>query len=909
MSGWLASPSCGRSMIGLMAVLGAGCGADHSDLHAESWAVASSSLVVEVQERWTASDGLESDHFGQALAMSADTAVVGVPDVDDNGDRSGAVYVFSRDDSGWQEEQKLTAEDGAADDRLGGSVAVFGDTAIAGSMFNDGAGADSGAAYVFSRDGNGWAQQQKLVASDGEPDDWFGARVALYGDTAMVGAIWDNATDDNFCGSVYVYQRLGLFWVEQGKLVAKDGECGEFGGALAISDAGDTALIGAKLHGATGDRTGAAYVFRRVAGTWSQQQKLIVSDGEDGDRFGASIAISPSGQTALIGAPEVPVGGLATGAVYVFTRSGSTWTFATRLTSTDVVGGGRFGASVALADDLAVVSAPRNGGPAVQAGSVHLFVPSEQGWSELATVRASDATSDDYFGSSIALSTETLLVGAYYADADQLRAGAVYRLLLRWPDGQACEEASDCASGHCVDQRCCDTPCGDGVLDDCLACSTAAGAWRDGLCGPVANGMDCEAEGTCVDGACVTASGAGGAGGEAAGPTEPESSAGCGCVQARRASVAFHGWLMAGLVLGVAPLRRCLSPQQGRQRSPCNALRPGHGIAKRLGLQGNLLLVTVLLAGCNTMFGIDDLSYQQDGGHAGGQGAGGDTTGSLPAALASDQLRPYAVALAGDSLVFTTEGAATIMRASLAGGDLTSLVPASTEGRAAGVAVAGEQVYWTDPEAGAVMAVPLAGGDSRTVATGLDSPHGITLDAESVYWTDVGAGTVMTVSISGGDPTALAAGQAGPCGIAVDAAHVYWANYGAGTLMRVAITGGAPQELASQQGNPWRVAVHGGSLFWLDPGAGTVMKLPLDPGGADPVTLASQQPAPSQLAVDSTGVYWTDVASGWVMTVPLGGGEPQRLAEQQAGPAGIATDGAAVYWANYLGHAVMTLAK
>ena len=161
-----------------------------------------------------ASDGAADDQFGGTVAVAGDRAVVGARFHDDNGDSSGSAYVFRYDGTGWVEEAKLTASDGAADDEFGGSVAVAGDTAVVGAPFHADNGSTSGSAYVFRYDGTDWVEEAKLTASDGAADDQFGGLVAVSGDTLVVGAEGD---DDNgsFSGSAYVFHYDGTGWVEE----------------------------------------------------------------------------------------------------------------------------------------------------------------------------------------------------------------------------------------------------------------------------------------------------------------------------------------------------------------------------------------------------------------------------------------------------------------------------------------------------------------------------------------------------------------------------------------------------------------------------------------------------------------------------------------------------------------------
>ena len=214
------------------------------------------------------------------------------------------------------EAQKLLASDGAAGDEFGRSVYVSGDTALIGAIGDDDNGSFSGSAYVFIRDATGlWTEQAKLLASAGAAGDAFGRSVSVSGDTALIGA----ATDDDlgsFSGSAYVFIRdaTGL-WTEQAKLLASDGAASDqFGVSVSVSD--DTALIGAHV----GFSSGSADVFTRDAtGLWTQQAKLLPSDGAFFDLFGFSVSVS--GDTALIGAFLDDDLGTSSGSAYVFSLS------------------------------------------------------------------------------------------------------------------------------------------------------------------------------------------------------------------------------------------------------------------------------------------------------------------------------------------------------------------------------------------------------------------------------------------------------------------------------------------------------------------------------------------------------------------------------------------------------------
>ncbi len=267
------------------------------------------------QAMLTAPDGAAGDEFGYSVAISGDVAVIGAPRDDDNGDDSGSAYVFTRSGSAWSRQAKLTAADGAAGDVFGISVAISGDTVVIGADLADERGSNSGAAYVFSRSGNAWRQQAKLTADDGTAGDLFGMRVAIFGGTAVIGAAREDDKGEN-SGAAYVFVRSGTTWGQQAKLVAADGAAHDrFGTRVAVY--GNTAVIGAILDDATSDNSGSAYVFTRAGAGWSQRAKLVATDGAADDVFGWNVALY--GDTVMIGAPTSIValpGG--TGSAYVF---------------------------------------------------------------------------------------------------------------------------------------------------------------------------------------------------------------------------------------------------------------------------------------------------------------------------------------------------------------------------------------------------------------------------------------------------------------------------------------------------------------------------------------------------------------------------------------------------------------
>lgn len=325
------------------------------------------------------------------------------------------------------EQAKLLATDGAANDFFGYSVALSEDTAVIGAYRVDAdmQGDDVGAAYVFTRSKNGWLQQTKLTATDGKAGDTFGGKVALSGDTAVIGVIRD---DDDVkgkdSGSAYVFTRVGTYWRQQAKLTAKDGLEGDsFGWSIGVS--GNVVVIGAPRDDDKGKNSGSVYIFTRTENTWTQQAKLTAGDGTEGDVFGISISIS--GDTILVGADLNEEKGFNAGAAYVFTQSGNTWTQQAKLTANDGAEGDIFGVRVALKNNTALISARRDDTlMGVDAGSAYIFTRVGTTWSQQAKLTAPDGAADDRFGRSVALANNTALIGAMFQDSQGKNSGSAY---------------------------------------------------------------------------------------------------------------------------------------------------------------------------------------------------------------------------------------------------------------------------------------------------------------------------------------------------------------------------------------------------------------------------------------------------------------------------------------------------
>ena len=380
-------------------------------------------------QKLLAGDGAADDMFGWSVAMSGDTAIIGAYADDDKGDWSGSAYVFVRAADGtWSQQVKLTAADGEVGDYFGSSVAVSGDTAVIGVSGDNDKGSFSGSAYVFVRADGMWSQQAKLTAADGAVGNQFGCSVAVSGDTAVIGAAHNNY-QNIVSGSAYIFVRAANgTWSQQAKFTsANDTADDRFAWSVAVS--GDTAVIGAYQDDDKGIIcSGAAYVFvRAVGGTWSQQAKLAADDGAAYNAFGSSVAVS--GDTAVIGAWADDDKGDVSGSAYVFVRAASgTWSQQAKLTAADGTAGDYFGRSVAVSGDTAVIGADGDDDKSNESGSAYIFIrAAEDGtWSQHAKLTAADGAVGNVFGWSVAVSGDTAISGTIRGDEKSDYSGSAY---------------------------------------------------------------------------------------------------------------------------------------------------------------------------------------------------------------------------------------------------------------------------------------------------------------------------------------------------------------------------------------------------------------------------------------------------------------------------------------------------
>lgn len=454
-----------------------------------------------VSTRPLKASNLAIDDELSSVAISGDTLVVGAPGEDssamwidgDQGDNAaedaGAAYVFVRDGDAWSQQAYLKASNAGAGDRFGQTVAIDGDTVLVGAPAEasgaaviGGEGADesapgSGAVYVFVRDDTTWSQQAYLKASNTGANDAFGSSVAVFGDTAVVGAPGedsdamgvggDQASDAaQDSGAAYVFVRDAAAWSQQAYLKASNTGPGDnFGAATSIH--GETVAIGANLEdgGATGvggaqdndDATGsgAVYVYTRTDTDWTQQAYVKATNTGAYDEFGIGLALSED--TLVVGASledseATSVGGsqqndnaIDAGAVYVFVRDSGTWAPQAYLKASNAGAGDTFGYSVALFGDALVVGARLEDSSATgidgvddddaqDSGAAYLFVRRGGVWTQQAYIKPPNTGEFDQFGHDVAIADETIAVvapgedssSADLDDDDANESGAVY---------------------------------------------------------------------------------------------------------------------------------------------------------------------------------------------------------------------------------------------------------------------------------------------------------------------------------------------------------------------------------------------------------------------------------------------------------------------------------------------------
>ena len=396
-----------------------------------------------------AGDRSGGDQLGFAVAIGENEVIAGAPRHNAGGLSSGAAYIFEqREGASWVENAKLSDGETASEDQFGVSVAISSNFAISGAQQDDDIAPNAGAAYIFERAGTLWLQRAKLTTDDAKAGDLFGNAVAMDGQTVLVGAPGvDDAGPE--AGAVYVFVQVGDEWIQQARLIGADiGIFDRFGSAVAVHE--NTAIVGTHGKDEVGADSGAAYVFVRNGAAWTQQAKLTHRDAVPGDLFGFTVSVY--GDNVLIGAHRSDAAGPDSGAAYLFTRNGGTWTQDIRFIPNDIGIGDEFGYAVNLTKGAAIIGAPKEDRSFDDLGAAYVFVETRDSWVQQAKLGASDGETGDEFGSAVAIHEDTAIVGAWkdnhpLADPDgdsaaQLDKGSAYSFLrdgLSWVEKRRIE--------------------------------------------------------------------------------------------------------------------------------------------------------------------------------------------------------------------------------------------------------------------------------------------------------------------------------------------------------------------------------------------------------------------------------------------------------------------------------------
>lgn len=378
-------------------------------------------------------DVFAQDEFGTSVSVSGDVAVIGAPLDGDGGSDYGAAYIYRFDGVLWNFETKLSPRDASEGDEFGISVAISGKVIVVGAHLDDDKGRDSGSAYVFEHDGQKWRGLAKLRASDGLAYDNFGIAVAIDGDLIVVGA---NLGGSNNKGAAYLFQKPAGGWVtmtETAKLTASDAKTSdEFGVSVAVSR--DVVVAGTEYETSGGLGTGAAYLFTKPAAGWvgmTETAKLVASDPTEQDRFGHSVSIS--GDVAVVGAWGDDEGGEKTGSLYIFQKPADGWvgmTESAKLGASAPTAGDHLGWSVVIRGDVVIGGAPANLFDGTGGGAAYVFRRPAGGWgaaTEEIKLKAGDGEEDDEFGFDVGLSESRVVVGARrHAALGYDNSGAAY---------------------------------------------------------------------------------------------------------------------------------------------------------------------------------------------------------------------------------------------------------------------------------------------------------------------------------------------------------------------------------------------------------------------------------------------------------------------------------------------------
>jgi len=375
------------------------------------WAVGLSAAAQVERQKIEGSGLQQGDNFGASLSLSGNWAVAGAPAADDLGGDSGAAYVFERTSTGWAERQRLKASDPAANAAFGYAVQIDGTTIAIGAPGASYVGMQYvGAIYIFENVNGTWIETQKLVPGDAAPQYALGYSVMLSGNRLIGGATYESHAGSH-CGAAYIFEHAGSTWMQSAKIVASDATSSNlFGYSVAIY--GDLAVVGSIGAWAGGFQyAGAAYVFEKQGSQWpsTETQRLEAPNPTPTQYYSYSLGLLPG--SIFVGALANSTGTTYGGAVFLYTQPGTSWVQTQVLLPSDQASGDGFGLALAASGNRLVVASASSLDLPQAEGADYVFTEIGSSWVETAKLIATDAGYGDTFGTAVAIDGTTILAG------------------------------------------------------------------------------------------------------------------------------------------------------------------------------------------------------------------------------------------------------------------------------------------------------------------------------------------------------------------------------------------------------------------------------------------------------------------------------------------------------------------
>lgn len=343
-------------------------------------------------------DLMGSAQYGRNVSTYQDRMVSG-------SGNNESVYVYKRVGNQFVQEIKLVPGDGPHGSSFGDDSMIYGDWIVAGAMRDSQLGTDSGAVYIFHLSNGNWVQTQKIVAFDGWAGYLFGCSVEIDGDVMVVGAIGSGAG-----GAVYVYRLINGVWTFAQKLLQPDGEYGDYFGNC-VDVEGSIIAVNSRGDDDGGSNAGAVLTYELVGNQFVFTSKIIPADVAADDLFGYNLSL---GEGRLIaGSCMHDANALNSGAAYIYSKVGGVWTLQQKLIPNDPGMQRFFGRSVAIHDGMAVIGASLDNSHGYHAGSAYIFDFTGSSWTFRTKVFASDSGQTNEFGIAVDINDSWVVIGAY----------------------------------------------------------------------------------------------------------------------------------------------------------------------------------------------------------------------------------------------------------------------------------------------------------------------------------------------------------------------------------------------------------------------------------------------------------------------------------------------------------------